>query len=407
MSRQANLLSVLALLLSLASLVVLPGASTVAAQTAPTGTADTVPCLQTTNTLEDFVYCMWDYLPGRFSQDGRDGFDVPSPGEMAEWREVVHQMLDGQCLEIDLSPYSWGSDFTIAGFHDSEDDRSYCILAETAMSDYGDPAGELVAHGWGTFVVNPTSLRHLNASAPHVKYEAWTDKEATLLFRQTRSRSLLLNGAHRYASDTPSDCQPDRKRSDAAHNVQNMFHATVEELQEYYGALGSSPLHIQFHGMGSSSCPGVDVFMSHGVNLAMESNAVLLMLRQNMASDHPGWTITVPGESPDCNLAGTTNVQGRMLNGVAQDDVCSEVASGYTESFIHIEQHYDFRDADYWDSAIEDTWPVFSYHLPLVELRHTHAPSGITSSSSASVLWVPPGSALVPPRRQSIESDLG
>ncbi|MBC8449580.1 MAG: hypothetical protein H8D78_17675 [Chloroflexi bacterium] len=74
----------------------------------------------------------------------------------------------------------------------------------------------------------------------------------------------------------------------------------------------------------------------------------------------------MPGESPECNLNGTTNVQGRLLNGVADDQVCGTAASGYSGHFIHIEQHFDYRDAQNWFTAINDTWPVPVTYFPLV-----------------------------------------
>jgi hypothetical protein len=42
-----------------------------------------------------------------------DGFDVPTATEMGQWREVVGQMMEGECDTISLSGYGWGSDFTV------------------------------------------------------------------------------------------------------------------------------------------------------------------------------------------------------------------------------------------------------------------------------------------------------
>ena len=166
-----------------------------------------VPCLSSSDTLEDLVYCFYDYVPDRYSKDGRDGFDVPTPEELMQWREVVERMMDGECETIDLSAYDWGGDFTVTTFADVEVGSSYCILMETRYETYPDPAGPRLAHGWGTFIYNPVPLRELSIGAPHVKYEAWTDREAAGIFKRTQSRTLLMNGAHRYASDVDSGCQ--------------------------------------------------------------------------------------------------------------------------------------------------------------------------------------------------------
>ena len=325
-----------------------------------------VPCLDTNDTLEDLVYCIYDYMPHRFSVDDRDGFDVPTAAELAQWRAVVEQMMNGECDTIDLGQYDWGDDFTVTTFADLENGNTYCVFMETSYEAYPDPIGSRVTHGWGTFIYNPAYLRELNISAPHVKYEAWTDLEATAIFKRTRSRTLLMTGAHRYASDVDSGCQPDRKRSDAAHNVDHMFHAAVAELMEYYDTHNATFHHLQFHGMGTSSCPGVDVYVTHGSATAPVAGDKILELQTNLVYHNPTWTVTVPGHSPACILNGTTNVQGRLINGVATDQVCGTVAAGYSGHFIHIEQHKAYRDANYWFAAVNDTWSVRVYYFPLM-----------------------------------------
>lgn len=177
------------------------------AESSPVTQQGSVPCLSSSDTLEDLVYCFYDYVPDRYSKDGRDGFDVPTPEELMQWREVVERMMDGECETIDLSAYDWGGDFTVTTFADVEVGSSYCILMETRYETYPDPAGPRLAHGWGTFIYNPVPLRELSIGAPHVKYEAWTDREAAGIFKRTQSRTLLMNGAHRYASDVDSGCQ--------------------------------------------------------------------------------------------------------------------------------------------------------------------------------------------------------
>ena len=54
--------------------------------------ADRVDCLKSTTTLEDLVECIHGYMPGN-----SDGFVKPDPTEIAQWREVVGHMMDGDC----------------------------------------------------------------------------------------------------------------------------------------------------------------------------------------------------------------------------------------------------------------------------------------------------------------------
>lgn len=198
----------------------------------------------------------------------------------------------------------------VAGSSLLPQEGTVCIFMETRYETYPDPAGPRLAHGWGTLVYNPLALRELSIAAPHIKYEAWTDRQAAGIFKRTRSRTLLMNGTHRYASDVSSDCQADGKRSDAAHNTQHMFYATVAGLMEYYDGRGIPFYQLQFHGMGSSSCPGVDVYLTHGSASPPVTGDKVLELRSNLIRYHPTWIANVPGESPECHLNGTTNVGG-------------------------------------------------------------------------------------------------
>ncbi len=336
---------------------------TSASSTVATGLAQAgdVPCLSTSSTIEDLVSCTLGYMPHRYSVDDRDGFTVPTAIEMTQWGEVVEQMMDGGCSAISLSGYEWGNDFTVTTFTDTQNGQAYCVFIETRYDTY--PAGERVTRGWGTFIYNPNYCRELNISAPHAKFETDTGTQAAGIFKNTQSRTFLMTGAHRRANNVLSTCQPTAcegncMESDAAHNTDHMFYATVAELEEYYDSHNTKFYHLQFHGMKSTeppSCPGVDVYMTHGVSATPVAGDKILALKSNLESRHD-WTVTVPGDSPSCNLTGTTNVQGRLLNNVASTEICTTPASSYSGQFIHIEQKSWCRDPDDWVDAINDTW---------------------------------------------------
>ena len=325
--------------------------STIAIDSAQAGS---VPCLDSSGALEELVDCILDYMPHRYSVDGRDGFDVPTITETAQWRDVVRQMMEGECDTIDLGGYGWGNDFAVTVFTDTQDSNTYCVFAETKYEVYTTTKIiTRVTHGWGTFIYDPAYLRELNISAPHAKYETETATEAIGIFENTRSRTFLMTGAHRHASDVDSSCQSAYERSDAAHNTDHMFHATVEELVEYYDSHDPEFYHLQFHGM-SSCCSACDVHLSHGSSQPSVPGDKISELRDNLSAYHTGWSICVPGGP--CGLNGTENVQGRLLNGVPGDQVCDTPATDYSGYFIHIEQCADYRESDDWFLAINDTW---------------------------------------------------
>jgi hypothetical protein len=343
--------------IALLSLPIVPFSPCVAVGQAPSGT---VPCLETSITLEELIECIDPYMPASFSQDGRDGFDVPTETEMAQWRDVVTQMMENDCDTIDLSGYEWGSDFRVITFVDNS--TPYCVFVETRFETYW--FGDRVTHGWGTFIVNPDSVRQLNISAPHPISDMDTNDEAIGIFKSTQSRTFLVSGGHRQASDVVSSCQNNYMRSDAAHNTEGMFQATVVALKGYYDSQGSEFYHLQFHGM-STCCTPCDLHMSHGSGAPPTTGDKVLELRDNLLRYHPEWRICLSGDI-GCSLNGLENVQGRLLNGVSDDRLCSDPAPNYSGHFVHIEQCRTFRKPSDWSQAIMDTWPVHSYYLPII-----------------------------------------
>jgi hypothetical protein len=216
----------------------------------------------------------------------------------------------------------------------------------------------IVDKGWGTFITNLSSSRELSIQIPHPIADIATIDEGIGVFKETDSRSFLMAGTHPDANSEISTCQSSFPKSDVAHNVANFFQPAEQELLSYYNSAGGvNFVAIQFHGMGPSSCGGVDVYLTHGPSLSPVSGDKILQLQSNLAFYNPGWVVTVPGDSPSCKLGGSTNVQGRLLNGVAANAACYTTASEYSGKFIHIEQKAEFRSSADWIDAIMDTWP--------------------------------------------------
>ena len=103
---------------------------------------------------------------------------------------------------------------------------------------------------------------------------------------------------------------------------------------------------------------GTDVYPSHGLDVEPAYTDKIRVLRDKLMlhHDNPKWRVNLPG-SGSCDQTATENIQGRLLNGVAAERVCSTAASSYTQKFIHIEQHKEFRDPNDWIAPITDTFP--------------------------------------------------
>ncbi|WP_437303309.1 hypothetical protein [Sorangium sp. So ce388] len=295
-------------------------------------------------TLEELAACIRDQMPGEDS----DIFVVPSSTQMDAWRSVARTMMRGAC-SFSL-PSSLSSFMRIRSFRDAGNGRRYCLLMETGDRDEDG----IVDRGFGAFVVDAAAERELIHTTAHPISDRATETEAITIFKETRSRSFLVAGAHRRASTITSTCQSSMTISDSAHNVANVFHATHLELASFYG---SRPWWlIQWHGMAENTCSDVDVYLSHGMDVAPVEGDKALELRDRLRAHHPTWQVGVPGAGV-CSLNATTNVQGRFLNGVPASRVCGTPAASYTGRFLSVEQDPDFRDPDNWIAAVLETWP--------------------------------------------------
>jgi hypothetical protein len=314
-----------------------------------TKAATSADCMAT-NTLEELGACIVAKMPRRDT----NGYVVPLKQVQDAWKQVTAQMLAGKCDDIAL-PEHLKMAYTVGTFTDKQNNVKYCVLMETLDENKDNR----IDRGWGTFIVNHQPTRELSIQAPHPLYDIGTETQAMAVFKGVNARSFLLAGSHREANPARSTCQPStgEGEADAGHNDTSLFFVATQALLEYYNANGKEWTAIQFHGMGASSCPGVDAFLTYGSSAAPQPGEKILDLRANIAQRNPQWVIRVPGETPACNLTGGTNVEGRLLNNVPADQVCTIGATAYTGKFIHIEQKTNLRAAIAdWIAAINATW---------------------------------------------------
>ena len=301
-----------------------------------------------TNALEELIACVLAKMPRRDTQ----GYVAPPANLAGDFKQVATQMLAGKCDDIAL-PASMAKIYSVATFTDKQNNASYCV----ALEILDENANGTIDRAWGTFIVNPKATRELSIQAPHPLADLATEAQAIAVFKGVNARSYALAGSHRDANKERTTCQPGtgEGEADAAHNVKDIFFAATDALNEFYKDKEWSA--IQFHGMGATSCVGVDAFLSYGVQVAPKPGDKIVTLRDNFAKQQPKMIATVFGENPPCNLYATTNVQGRLLNNVPAAQVCELPATNYTGKFIHIEQKTNSRAAIAdWIAAINATW---------------------------------------------------
>ncbi|UQA60291.1 fibronectin type III domain-containing protein [Polyangium aurulentum] len=306
-------------------------------------TTDTT-CASAT-TLAGLVTCIRGQMPRKDSE----GYIPPSETQRAELRDVVSSMLNGHCGFA--LPAHLDGVMSLSRFTDGENGKTYCVLMEVEDAD----TDGYVDRGFGTFIVDPTASRELIQEAPHPLADAETEVEAVDVFKGTNSRGYLMCGAHRLANPEASTCDPDYHEADCAHDTSTMFHAAALEIDAFYG--GRPHHQIQWHGMADETCASVSAYVSHGLSTQPPAGSVATALAVAAVAHNPTWVVANPG-SDTCTLNATDNVQGRLLNGTAEPNVCTTAATASTDRFVHIEQHRDMRVASSWLSPVAETFPI-------------------------------------------------
>lgn len=184
--------------------------------------------------------------------------------------------------------------------------------------------------------------------APHAYFDLDTLREGRVLFDALSARALIVSGTHRCANDLASSCsgmtgvctdegrQPYRN-SDMAHRTDTLFQAVHEAIAEQW----SQMTVISLHGFTDDG-----VSLSDGTTDPTTEDSTVAKMATALESEFSDAKITVcndyPGATREVRLCGSTNVQGRHLNGSA--DACTMRASEAGGRFIHMEQSRSIRE---------------------------------------------------------------
>jgi hypothetical protein len=220
-----------------------------------------------------------------------------------------------------------------------------------------------------TVVVAPDPWRDLVAEAPHAGFERGTAEEVALLVAELGARAGLVAGAHRCAARARSPCSGTTRAcgeaedvpyrtSDAAHNPATLFHAAHEVL----AAAWPEAVVFSLHGMRRTD--DTLAIVSDGSREKRAGNhAVSGRLRDALRARLGGGPAAVScndaGDDryPYRRLCGSTNVQGRSLNG--SPDACGASADAPSGRFVHLEQTRDilFEFERGWAGRAEAEYP--------------------------------------------------
>jgi hypothetical protein len=243
-----------------------------------------------------------------------------------------------------------------------DDGTSYCVVytyQDINNDGYFDD-------GHGVYIINVDELPNpISVVVPHPLYDTNTPALGITVFSTLKGHAFSIAGAHRHANDITSTCQSSYKVADSVHNVDNFFltfHTAIDDLTSA-SPEGALP-HVEFHSMGSSTCPGVDVFVTSGFSDPPDSLSPAATIFNSAVSAKPDWVVSYPdaANSNGCNLYGTGNTVGRMMNGVPRADICTTSADKATalasSVFVQVELKWDFRSGSDWAPIMLDAFPL-------------------------------------------------
>ncbi|KAI6225519.1 Transporter, major facilitator family protein [Aphelenchoides fujianensis] len=243
-------------------------------------------------------------------------------------------------------------------------DNLYCVIHEPFQETPGFTFPRFF--GFAVLAAESAVRTRLHHSAAHFQTDGPVCLQAAAFFGATGAKSLVVAGASRWAvkGKHMSGCQSKEAIADASHNTDLMFH--VWNVALWKAAVGNRSADdvedhfIQWHGMAEKSCPNSDAFISCGVrgnhSVYDDESALANKLKSAVNSIAGADFAQTPRTDPKCSLRATTNVFGRVINGVPVGEECEQNAASadVRGRFLHIEQKSKARrNLALWENAFE------------------------------------------------------
>ncbi len=321
----------------------------------PTATGDLGAFL--TSELIDSINNVLGSGSGANTEDQHNEYVLPTPGQLASWRVVFRSLLAGDWDQAHAQAKLISSTYNVVQFFDTPSDRIHYVLMEGVPGQIpaaaAQPPGGTITEpadqtrrGWGTYVFAAQPHRPLSISAPHIRDDLETEKQAIEAYMELRARTLLIAGTDRDQNPADAPCAQSLrpyKEADVSHTADCVFQIAFEEIY----ASDTSTWHLQLHGSGTCT---EDVFLSNGVPNAP---AIVHTLAANIvkasseaAGSGPVINARVFDSTGGCRARGTDNMQMRFASGRPHASICAEDNGPIGPSrFIHVEQLLPVRRA--------------------------------------------------------------
>jgi len=274
-----------------------------------------------------------DNLPG----DTGDDYVPPTNAQLTTWESCLLNLIQKNYGDAELLANQLAYD--LVEFTDSGNNQSYYILRSQTGSD----------NLWGTYVFNPSACQsNLVIQAPHPRNDTNTGDQGIFILKDVGALFYMVAGTHRCNSDTFSSCSGTTstcdngsekfRESDMAHIDNSIFHKTTEILLDKL----ADPFFIQLHGF-SKGTDDPYLILSNSTT-AVPVVDYLSQLGEALVNIDPTLDYKVAHITPSIRLKGTTNTQGRLING--SGNPCSTSSPMNSGRFLHIEQERTKLRAD-------------------------------------------------------------
>jgi hypothetical protein len=256
-----------------------------------------------------------------------EDYEIPTSSELEGLRSSIEALLDG-----DGDAAMEGA--SLAGYRLCRGD------GDEAERVLWRPEADGSGGAW--IVVDLGPARPLILGTPHAWLEYGVLDECLAAFEQIGARALIVTGTHRCANATPSGCSgttmvclagdEDYRESDMAHVVDGHYQVAHEALADHF----TTDWVISVHGF-----PYSGISVSNGTYEDADAGTPVALFTQALMHAYPGEYVTScndwPGSVVDRRYCGTTNTQGRYVNGAGEP--CTQAAASSVERFMHLEQH--------------------------------------------------------------------
>jgi len=261
-----------------------------------------------------------------------EGYLRPSEDTLAAVAGSLQSLLDGD-YQVALALAALVSYELCSG-----EDEEYGTALWRPRPLLGGGSTGRTLFAWRSLAARPVVL-----GVPHPWFESGTLEEGVTAFHDLQARALVVSGTHRCANASGSSCDGTTsvcsgageaesfRESDMAHMDVTIYQRIHEVLAQHY----DQDWVVSLHGMADDG-----ISISNGTELDSAAGQPEALLGAALAQAFPLESVTScndwPGALVYTRLCGTTNTQGRYLNGSA--DACGAEASESSGRFIHLEQ---------------------------------------------------------------------